>query len=165
MNLLILGAGELGQVVKEHAQRTYSKIDFLDDHSAAALAPLAAYRGLKDTYPDAMVAIGNNEIRMAWIAKLEKAGYNLPSFISEKAYVSPSARIAQGCFIEPMAVVNANAIVEKGSIISAGAIVNHNAVVREGCHIDCNAVVGAEAVVPEKTLLTYGQVLKKQFIP
>ena len=129
MNLLILGAGQYGQLVKELARDQYTTIDFLDDNSSNAIAPLSAYKELKEKYQNAIVAIGNNDIRMEWIERLELAGYNLPILISARAYVSTTAVIEQGSIIEPMAIVNANAKVEKGSIVSAGAVVNHNALV------------------------------------
>lgn len=160
MNLLILGAGEYGMLVKELARNKYATIDFLDDKSSAAIGKLEDYKKYIGKY-EAIVAIGNNKIRLSWIEKLEKAGFVIPTLISQQAFVSPSAKIDKGCIIEPMAVVNANAKVEIGSIISSGAVVNHNAIVKQGCHIDCNAVVGADAIVPEKTHLNYGQVITR----
>ncbi len=161
MNLLILGAGEYGQLVKELAHNEYTTIDFLDDNSSVAIAKLDAYESLKDKYQNAVVAIGNNDIRMTWIEKLDEAGYNLPTLVSERAFVSPSSSVEKGCVVEPMAAINANAIIEKGSIISSGAVINHNAIVKQGCHIDCNSTVGADAMVPEKMHLNYGQVITK----
>lgn len=161
MKLLILGAGEYGQLVKELARNKYTTIDFLDDKSEAAIGKFEDYRKLKNKYVEVVVAIGNNEVRMEWLGKLKEAGYNLPILISEKAYVSPTAVIEEGCIIEPMTTINANAKVERCSIVSSGAVVNHNAIVKQGCHIDCNAVVGADAVVPEKMHLNYGQVITK----
>ncbi|MBP5551657.1 MAG: hypothetical protein J6X93_06380 [Bacilli bacterium] len=161
MKLLILGAGEYGQLVKELARNKYTTIDFLDDKSEAAIGKFEDYRKLKDNYSDAVVAIGNSEVLMEWLGRLKEAGYNLPLLLSERAFVSPSAVIEEGCIIEPMTTINANAKVEKGSIVSSGAVVNHNAIVKQGCHIDCNSVVGADAVVPEKMNLNYGQVITK----
>ena len=161
MKLLILGAGEYGQLVKELARNQYPTIDFLDDNSDAAIGKLEEYQNLKDQYQNAIVAIGNNEIRHQWLLKLEEAGYTLATLISDKAYVSPTATIEPGVIIEPMVVVNANTTIKKGSIISAGAVINHNAVVNEGSHIDCNAIVGADAIVPKLSKLYYGQVFAK----
>ena len=165
MNLLILGAGEYGQLVKELARNKFTTIDFLDDNSPAAIGKLEDYKNLKDEYQNAVVAIGNNEIRAQWIDRLEEAGYNLPIVFSDRAYISPSAVIEPGCILEPMVVINTNAKVEKGSIISSGAVVNHNAVVHKCCHIDCNAVISADAVVPEMMNLNYGQVITRATKP
>lgn len=161
MNLLILGAGEYGQLVKELARNKFTTIDFLDDNSPAAIGKLDEYKGLKDKYKNAVVAIGNNEVRSDWLERLEEAGYNLPIVLSDWAYISPSAIIEPGCIVEPMTAIQANAKIEKGSIISSGAVVNHNAIVHKCCHIDCNAVIGANAVVPEKMNLNYGQVITR----
>lgn len=160
MRLLILGAGEYGQLVKELARNKYTTIDFLDDNSEVAIGKLDDCRKFVGEY-EAIVAIGNNDVRLVWIEKLQEVGFIIPILISPQAYVSPSAIIETGCIIEPMAVINVNAKVEKGSIVFVGAVINHNAMVRKGCHIDCNAIVGADAVVPEKMHLNYGQVITR----
>jgi len=161
MNLLILGAGEYGQLVKELTRNKFTTIDYLDDNSPAAIGKLEDYKSLKDKYQNAVVAIGNNEVRANWFDRLEEAGFNLPIVLSDRAYISPSAVIEPGCIIESMAVIQANTKVEKGSIISSGAVVNHNAIVHKCCHVDCNSVVGADAEVPEKMHLNYGQVITR----
>ena len=161
MKLLILGIGEYGQLVKELARNKFTTIDFLDDNSPAAIGKLEDYRNLRDKYQNAVVAIGNNEVRSEWLDRFEEAGYNQPIVLSYGVYISPSAVIEPGCIVEPMAIIQANAKIEKGSIISSGAVVNHNAIVHKCCHIDCNAVVGADAEVPEKMHLNYGQVITR----
>ena len=164
MKLLILGVGEYGQLVKELARNKYATIDFLDDNSSVAIGKFEEYKKFVGEY-EAIVAIGNNEARLAWIEKLVGAGFEIPTLISPQAFVSPSAKIEVGCIVESMAAINSNAIVEKGSIVSSGAVVNHNAVVKQGSHIDCNGVVGADAVVPEKMHLNYGQVITRATKP
>ena len=44
MNLLILGAGEYGQLIKELAQNKYTTIDFLDDNSSVAIGKFEEYK-------------------------------------------------------------------------------------------------------------------------
>lgn len=160
MKLLILGAGEYGQLVKELARNKYTTIVFLDDNSSVAIRKFEECKKFVGKY-EAIVAIGNNEARLVWINKLAEAGFEIPTLISPQAFVSPSAKIEMGCIVEPVAVINTNAKVKKGTIVSAGTVVNHNAVVKQGCHIDCNAVVGANAVAPEKMHLNYGQVITR----
>ncbi len=161
MKLLILGAGEYGKLVKELAQTKYSTVDFLDDNSDVAIGKLDDYKELFGRYRDAVVAVGNSEIRLAWLDKLEQAGYRLPTVVSDRAFVSPSAELGSGCIVEPMAVIHTGAAIGRGSIVSSGAVINHNVAVEPGCHIDCNAVVGADVTVPAGTHLQYGQILKK----
>ncbi len=160
MNLLILGAGEYGRLVKEIVRNKYSVIDFLDDNSPVAIGKISDLEKYKGEY-DAIVAIGNPEKRKELFEKLESLGFDIPTIISDKAYICPSAELEQGCVIEPMAVVNTGAKIKRGTFINAGAVVNHNAIVNEFCQIDCNAVVGANAEVPAGMHLNYCQTMIK----
>lgn len=152
-NLLILGAGQYGQVVRETAEAMgcFDKIDFLDDNSPLALGNLADYEMLQQEYSCAFVAMGNPQLRMQWLDRLEQAGFELPVLIHPKAYISPSAVLGKGTVVEPMAVVNTGAVVEAGGLLCAGCVVNHNAHVMPVCQIDCGAVVASNAIVPEGT--------------
>jgi len=161
-NLLILGAGQYGMVAKEIAESThlFNKIRFLDDNNQIAVGKLKDYFVLKDEYRCAVVAIGNSELRLKLINELKGVGYKVPAIVHENAYISPSAVISDGCFIEPMAVVNTDVRLETGCIISAGAVINHNAVIEKGCHINCGSVVGARKVVPSGTVTSIGTILE-----
>ena len=163
-NLLILGAGQYGCVVRETAEAMgcFEKIAFLDDNSPLAMGKLAAYEGFAREYGCAFVAMGNPALRIQWLEKLELAGYELPVLIHPRAYVSPSAILGKAVIVEPMAVVNAQAVVETGGLLCAGSVVNHNAYVMPVCQIDCNAVVAANATVPEGTKVPGGTVFIKK---
>lgn len=159
-NLLIIGAGQYGMVVKEIAETLgFDKIDFLDDNSEKPVGKIADIAKFKDDYKNAVVAIGNAGIRLKLIAELEKAGCDIPILVHEKAYVSKSAVIGKGSIIEPMAVVHTEARIGTGCLISAGAVINHNCIIEDGCHIDCGTVVGARAVVRSKTNTKYGEII------
>ena len=152
-NLLIIGAGQYGMVAKEIAEsmKCFERIDFVDDASDIAVGKLGDIEKLIHEYDSAVVAIGNSELRLNLIKRLCEIGYEVPTLIHEKAYVSPSAKIGMGCFIEPLAVVHTEVVVETGCIISAGVILNHNSVIHAGCHINCGSVVMARAEIDAKT--------------
>lgn len=161
-NLLILGAGQYGILVREVAIATgrYEKIDLLDDVSPMAIGAIDTYGDFLSEYRYAFVAIGNSKMRSELLSKLENAGYELPVIISPQAYVSPSAIIGGGSIVEPMAVVNTEAVLGRGCLMCAGAVVNHNAVVEDCCQIDCNATVSARAIVPVGAKIESGCVIK-----
>lgn len=163
-NLLILGAGQYGYLIRETAEAMgcFGQIGFLDDRSPAALGKLADYEGFRQAYSCAFVAMGNPMLRMQWLEKLEQAGFELPVLVHPRAYVSPSARLEKGTAVEPMAVVNTEAAVEAGGLLCAGCVVNHNARVMPGCQIDCGAVVASNAVVPEGTKVPSGTVYERK---
>lgn len=160
-NLLIIGAGGHGIVIKEIAEDTgaFEKIDFIDDNSDLAIGKTSDLNGLHTAYDSAFVSIGNNEFRSKLLSELKQLGYSIPVLIHPTAYVSKSCEIKCGTVIEPKAIVNANASIGEGCIISAGAIVDHNAVVNDYCHINSGAVVKAGTEVKEKTKIDAGQVV------
>lgn len=159
-NLLILGAGQYGMVAKEIAEsmECFEKIDFLDDNSEIAIDKLENYEMYSQEYSYAIVAIGNADIRLEYIQKLEEALFKIAILVSLMAYVAPSAQLMKGTIVEPMAVVNANAVVAIGVIICAGAIVNHNAAVGDGCLLQCGSIVAACTLMKMKNTLGYNEV-------
>ena len=159
-NLLILGAGMFGSVVKEIAEsmKLFDRIDFLDDtygidnpecsRLTAPIGRLNDYKQMTGSYDCAIVSIGNPEVRRLWTEKLIEAGYDVPAVVSPNAYVSPAATINPGVVIAPMAVVNPNSSIGTGSFITAGSVIDHNAVVAEYCNIQCGTVITPCANVP-----------------
>jgi len=159
-SLLILGRGQYSYIAEEIAREHFDRVDFLDDNAENAIGKISDYMLFKDKYEFAIVAIGNSAVRLDLTEKLEKAGYKIPTLISNRAFVSDFAKIEQGCIIEPMAVVNPNTEIGRCCFISAGAIVNHNSTVGAGCHIDCNATVASNATVEKNTKITYGTIYR-----
>ena len=147
-------------VAKEIAgsMRCFDRIDFADDANASAVGKLCDIGKLIREYDSAVVAIGNPELRLELIYTLCRIGYNVPVLIHEKAYISPSAKIGKGCFIESMAVVHTDVTVDVGCILSAGVILNHNCVVHQGCHINCGSIVKARAEIKAGTRTGYNEV-------
>lgn len=94
-NLLILGAGQYGQVAKEIAEETgyFDKIAFLDDNSEQAIGKIDEYEDFVSEYSYVVVAIGNAELRLDYIQKLEEACYRVAVLVSPRAYISKSAPI------------------------------------------------------------------------
>ena len=162
-NLLILGAGQYGQVAKEVAESMgcFEKIDFLDDNNETAIGKLTDYEKFVTEYGYAFVAIGDADLRLQYIQKLEEACYKVAVLVSPKAYISKSAQLMKGSIVEPMAVVNANSTITIGAFVCAGAVVNHNAFVGDGCQLDCGSVVGSGVILPTKTKLKYNEVWDK----
>lgn len=162
-NLLILGAGQYGMVVRENAEAMgcFDKISFLDDvKKRGVIGGLNDFASFVDKYAYAFVAIGNAELRLELYKKLEDTGYTVPVIVNSTAYVSPSAKLGKGTIVEAGAVINYGAVVSIGCIVSANAVINHNAFVGECCHVDCNATVSGEARVPQKTKVPSNTVFK-----
>lgn len=159
MKLLVIGYGQYSQVVKDIADKQYNLISYLDDSNNLALDKLENYKKYKNDYDDVIVSVGNSNFRMKWIDLLIKEGFNVISLVSNKAFVSESAKIGKGAIIEPFSVINANTIIENGVIISAGAIVNHDSLIENGVHLDCGVVVKSNTKVEKGIKVECGVVI------
>lgn len=166
MNLLILGAGSQGHVVKETAEAlgVFNEIVFLDDdpEKKVAIDTCDNYKKYVDLYPIALPSFGNCVLRAAWIERLEKAGFILPTLIHPNATVSPSATIGTGTIVEMKAIVGTNARIANGCIISSGSIIDLSAAVSEYCHIDSAATIKKDAYVKPFTKIESGVVVQAE---
>lgn len=160
---MILGAGGYGHVVREIAEDSgiFDKIDFLDDSSPLAIGKFGDAEKFLKGYPNAVVALGNAELRLGYIEKLRAAGFQIPAIISPKAYVSKSAKIGNGTIVEPCSAVNANSEVGIGVLLRCGTVIDHNAKVGDFCYIDCGVVVKANNSVGFKIKIAANSVVEK----
>ena len=165
-NLLILGAGGHGKVVREVAlsitddyMPQYSKVDFLDDYAESAIGKIRDLKNYVEIYDDVFCGIGNNSVREELLEKAEKLGYEIPILIHPTAYVSASAKIGKGTVVEPKAIVNANSIIGKGSIISVGAIIDHDVIIEKYVHVNAGAICKAGSKIEEGRKLEAGEVI------
>ena len=118
-NLLILGAGGFGRMIYENVQSTrqFDKIAMLDDAAKGpeVIGKLVDYTTLREEYPCAVAAFGNNKLRVQWVDRLLEAGFVVPTIIHPSAVVSPSAVVGAGSFVMQRAVVNTHTVlVENG---------------------------------------------------
>ena len=167
-NLIIIGAGVYGLVAKEIAESMgcFEKVAFVDDNAVKApdgaevIGTVSDMELLAVDYYNVVVAIGNPEVRLHLIRKLEEISCGVVSLISPRSYIATSARIGKGCIVEPMAVIHSGCVVCDGCIVSSGAVVNHCSVLCDGTHVDCNATVAGNAFVPWGTKVYSGEVFK-----
>lgn len=160
-NLLIIGAGGHGKVVKEIAEALgYDKVAFLDDNAAEAIGKIADFQKFLRKYQEAFVGIGNNKFRGELLQRLEQEGFSIPVLIHPSAYISKTAELGKGTVVEPKAIVNAHSKVGKGCIISVGAIVDHDVILEDCVHVNAGAICKAGSFVAKETKLEAGQVVK-----
>lgn len=147
-NLLIIGAGGHGKVVKETAKalNLFCKIDFLDDKPGLAIGSIDEYEKYSNDYKYAFVALGNLNNRYQLVRLLANC-YIIPTIIHPTAYVSPSANLGAGCYVGARAVINANSVLKDGCIIGIGALVDHDCEIGEYSYVNAGAIVKASCKV------------------
>lgn len=93
-SLLILGAGGHGKVVLDVAEsmKCYETIHFLDDGKEVGaevlghevVGKISECHLHSSNYTDAVVTLGNNEVRLELNKKLKALGYHIPILIHQQ---------------------------------------------------------------------------------
>lgn len=101
MRLIILGMGGYGRTIADVAEQTgmYEEIIFLDDQADQAMDTCASYWKYADRDVQMYPAFGNNKLRTEWVEKLKKEGISVPMIVHPFAYVSPKAKLSEGCVV------------------------------------------------------------------
>ncbi|WFF74546.1 PglB [Proteiniclasticum sp. QWL-01] len=154
-NLVILGAGSHGLVVKETAEAMgiFDRIDFLDDSSPLAMDRCDEVGKYKSMYQFAFPAVGDNKLRERFYVMIHDYGFEIPILIHPSSYVSPSATIQKGVIVLPKAVVNTKTIIEKGSIVGPGAVIDHDSFIGAFAHVDAGSVLKARSKINAYSLI------------
>lgn len=172
--LAILGAGGHGKVIADVALSTdfWSKIIFFDDsypdnvgNSRWAIEGTSA--GLvcsHDQFSGVIVAIGNNEVRLAKTLELQEAGANIVSIIHPSAVISPFATIAQGCTVLAGAVINVDAHIGQSCIVNTGAVVEHDCRLHDAVHLSPNAALSGHTEVGKCSWMGIGSVTRESIV-
>lgn len=152
-SISILGAGSFSTEVEELArQRGYNDIAFLDDSPNTArcqpiIGKLDEALVFMQQFSSAIVALGNNEMRMKYTKMLFDACYDVPALVHPAAYVSKDAALSCGCIVRAKAVISRYVKLGTAVIINAGVIVDHDCTIGEGVHCLPGAVVRNRVMV------------------
>lgn len=141
--LIVLGAGGYGRTVVDLAEQLgYASIITLDDKSVGF--ELSTFISYIDSNTEFIVAFGNNQLRLSWCNRIVDFGGILATLIHSSSYVSPKAKVMEGCVVLPKAIINTGVEVQRGCILNLGCIIDHDTIIEEGCHICVGAIVKGE---------------------
>jgi sugar O-acyltransferase (sialic acid O-acetyltransferase NeuD family) len=169
--LAIVGASGHGKVIADIAEQLGYTVKFYDDaypskknieHWAinGTFADLIALKNA-ECMGDAVVAIGNNEIRQQKIELLQKVNFSLITLIDSTAVVSQYAEIAEGTVIFAGAVINAFAKVGVGCIINSAAVVEHDCIIGGFTHICPHVALAGGVSIGSKCWVGIGSQVKQ----
>lgn len=170
VNLIIIGAGELGQQIAHYAQiQGYNLIGFLDDFKSKKtlinnfpiLGSIDSYIQYEQNNTSFIVAIGYNHLgkKQELINTLLSHGYNLSSVIAPKTYIDSTSIIKGGCFIMPGTVIDKKAIIENGCVLNCNTTISHDSVIGSCTFSGPGAIVSGFVKVGDKCFLGAGSTL------
>lgn len=169
-SLLIIGAGGHGKVVADAALESgkWDEIIFLDD-----AWPEKQKNGRWDIHgktdhltdwkercSGAIVAIGNNRLRMELQRTLLASGFEVVSVVHPSAQISRFATLGAGSVVFANAVVNVDATVGDGAIINTSATIDHDCILGVGVHIAPGANLGGGVTVGDFSWVGLGAAVR-----
>lgn len=170
--LLIVGAGGHGKVVADAAitMNCWDKIAVIDDLYPQVksllgfnvLGKIDECLSFQAEYQDLVVAVGNNKLRVELINRFSRSGFNIPSIIHPKAYISAFSQLGEGTVVFAQAAVNAGSSVGLGSIINTGATVDHDCLLGCGVHVSPGVHVAGDVKIGNYTWLGIGCTIIQQ---
>jgi UDP-N-acetylbacillosamine N-acetyltransferase len=159
MDLVIIGAGGHGKVVLDIFQcnAKHRVVGFLDADPTLAgtqvnglpvIGPINQVSRLRQQkIKGAIVAIGDNRVRVSYAALLAEHGLELITAIHPAAVIAKSASIGQNVVIAAGAVVAASAKVGDSVILNTSCVVDHECEVEAGAHICPGALLAGRVRV------------------
>ena len=157
--LVILGFGGYGRTVYDVAEQLGYSITVLDDSDKEH--PLDSFSHYISDDIEFIPAFGNNEFRLGWLERIEKAGGKPATLIHPSAYVSPRAYVSEGCVILPGAIINTGTRIGKGCIINLGATVDHDVIIEDGVHLCVRCIVKGENRISSCEKIEAGEIIER----
>lgn len=142
LELVLVGGGEHARVVAEAARTRpdlWRLVGFVDPEPCEQTARLLSLPRLGDDedafapgreaalFAFGMAGVGVSRQRQRVVERYAARGATAwATVVHERAWVSPTARLASGVFVAAGAVVNAGARIGEHAIVNTGAVVEHD---------------------------------------
>ena len=114
---------------------------------------------LKSTVETTLVRVDNAYESVAKLLTLYESMKQKKTGVSDKAYISPSAKIGEDCYVAPFAYIGDNVVVGNGTTIHPNAVICDNASVGEDCIIYPNVTIYHDCKIGNRVILHAGAVI------
>ena len=147
MKIVIVGAGGHGRVVLDIIRNNhqFEVAGFIDSNPALQHQIMDGIEVLGDLsllprFPElgiggAIIAIGDNHIRLSYAEIMEKKGVSLVSAIHPTASIAGNARIGKNVVISAGVNICAHTCIGDSVILNTGCIIDHESKIHAGAHI------------------------------
>ena len=105
---------------------------------------------------NAVGGIGSITPRLAVYEKLAAAGFNCLTVVHPRAFIEPTAQVAEGCQVFFNAYIGSEVRVGYGSIINTAAIISHDCRLGEYVNISPGAILAGGVTVGDRALIGMG---------
>tara|TARA_B100000287_G_C20599202_1_gene767349 strand:+ start:794 stop:1432 length:639 start_codon:yes stop_codon:yes gene_type:complete len=169
--IIIIGAGGHSNVIEDTLleKDIFNEIAYLDDNfnnhtrslfkktkNILGSSKLIFDRNLRSDFKYAFVAIGDSEIRLNFIDKLENLGYEIPTIIHPTAWISKSVSLGIGSIILSHATIQTGVRGGKGLIINNSCSVDHDSFLGNGVHVAPGVNIAGSVHIGDRSWIGIG---------
>ena len=167
--LLILGAGGFGQTIAEVAELldNWENISFVDDRwpeqqqvgRYTIIANIQSLEAINLHSFEAIIAVGNNQIRQKWQQLLLDLSVPMAAIIHPQTVIAPSAKIGQGVTIMAGCVIGTNTMIQDGVILNLGTLLDHDVIIEAFSHLSVGVKVAGGKTITASSFLGIGTII------
>lgn len=114
---------------------------------------------LKSAVETTLVRVDNAYESVAKLLTLYESMKQKKTGVSDKAYISPTAKIGEDCYVAPFAYIGDNVVVGNGTTVHPNAVICDNASVGEDCIIYPNVTIYHDCKIGNRVILHAGAVI------
>jgi sugar O-acyltransferase (sialic acid O-acetyltransferase NeuD family) len=166
-NLLIVGDSSFAEVAHEYFNRdsNYQVVGFAVERAFLNRdelfgLPVIALEDMKEAFPPeqhdvyvALVYSELNRLRARLAAAVTAMGYDLASFVSPHARISPSATLGRHCFVFEDNVIQPFVSIGDDVVLWSGNHIGHHSSIGDHCFISSHVVVSGHCSIGENCFL------------
>lgn len=163
--IYLIGAGSYGDVLYDlSVECGFEVLGYYDDtmdegtvvNGVKVLGSIEGFFELEKLSGNYAVTIGNIEIRNDWFKKIRSMGGETPSLLHPSSYISPSAEIGEGVYIQPSVSIWTKAKIGDFCIVAPMSSVSHHTILGEGCFITPGCTIGSKIIFGRQVFVGMG---------
>jgi acetyltransferase EpsM len=171
--VILVGGGEHGRVVAEALRTRPDFFDLLGFVDPAACEDTVAGLGLSRLGDDAALlnytgtlaalgvgSVGVSPVRRNVVERLAPVVSGWATIVHDRAWVSPTAVLADGAIVLAGAIVSSGARIGRHAVVNTGAVVDHDAVVGDFAQIGPHATLGGGVRVADDGYVGLGACIR-----
>jgi len=154
--MYLFGASGHGKVIAEMAKSNNLKIEgFIDtDLNKSSLLGYTVFHDNPEEPVDAVIAIGNNEVRKRIVN--ETSSFTYPCLIHPRANIATRSILGNGTVVMAGATINVDVNVGQHCIINTNASIDHDCIIEDFVHLSPNVALAGNVHVGEGTHVGIG---------